>query len=156
MQFWAEDDRTQVCLLSLDRVGNPRKFVRILRELIRRKPVVVFTPSRALRSARWDHAHELPSAPAGALDQVIEATGAIVVSQRDEMFVVARILARQPVPTGRRVRVVSNSPGLVDQADAAAARPHPRRTRPPRRRRPAGRRPVGPRGHGRRDARNPW
>lgn len=156
MQFWAEDDRTQVCLLSLDRVGNPRKFVRILRELIRRKPVVVFTPSRALRSARWDHAHELPSAPAGALDQVIEATGAIVVSQRDEMFGVARILARQPVPTGRRVRVVSNSPGLVDQADAAAARPHPRRTRPPRRRRPAGRRPVGPRGHGRRDARNPW
>lgn len=122
MQFWAEDDRTQVCLLSLDRVGNPRKFVRILRELIRRKPVVVFTPSRALRSARWDHAHELPSAPAGALDQVIEATGAIVVSQRDEMFDVARILARQPVPTGRRVRVVSNSPGLVDQADAAAAR----------------------------------
>lgn len=96
--------------------------MRILRELIRRKPVVVFTPSRALRSARWDHAHELPSAPAGALDQVIEATGAIVVSQRDEMFGVARILARQPVPTGRRVRVVSNSPGLVDQADAAAAR----------------------------------
>lgn len=122
MHFWAEDERTSVCLLSLDRIGNPRKFLRIIRELARRKPVVVFTPSRALRSARWDLTHELPSAPPEALDQVIEATGAIVVRQREEMFDVARILARQPVPAGRRVKVISNSPGLVDHAAQAAGR----------------------------------
>ena len=122
MHFWSEDDATQVCLLSVDRVGNPRKFFRILRELSRRKPVIVFTPSRALRGARWDNVHSLPSAPAGALDQAIEATGAIVVSQRDEMFDVARLLARQPIPAGRRVRIISNSPGLVDQAAQAANR----------------------------------
>lgn len=122
MHFWAEDDATSVCLLSLDRVGNPRKFFRILRDLTARKPVVVFTPSRALRSARWDLTHDLPGATPDAIDQVIEAAGAIVVRHRDEMFDVARILARQPVPRGRRVRVVSNSPGLVDQVDQAAAR----------------------------------
>lgn len=122
MHFWTDDEATQVCLLSVDRVGNPRKFFRILRELSRRKPVIVFTPSRALRGARWDNVHSLPSAPAGALDQAIEAAGAIVVSQRDEMFDVARLLARQPIPGGRRVKIISNSPGLVDQAVQAANR----------------------------------
>ncbi len=122
MHYWSEDDATKVCLLSVDRVGNPRKFFRILRELARRKPVIVFTPSRALRGARWDTTHHLPSAPAIALDQAIGATGAVVVSQRDEMFDLARLLARQPLPQGRRVQILSNSPGLVEQAMAASAR----------------------------------
>ena len=51
MQFWEDDEATRVCLLSLDAIGNPRKFSRITRRLARRKPVVVFAPGRANRSA---------------------------------------------------------------------------------------------------------
>ena len=47
MQYWEDDDATRVCLLSLDSIGNPRKFSRITRRLTRRKPVVVFAPGRA-------------------------------------------------------------------------------------------------------------
>ena len=46
MQFWEDDDATKVCLLSLDSIGNPRKFSRIIRRLARRKPVIVFSPGR--------------------------------------------------------------------------------------------------------------
>ena len=44
MQFWEDDEATRVCLLSLDSIGNPRKFSRITRRLTRRKPVVVLAP----------------------------------------------------------------------------------------------------------------
>ncbi|MEL4505013.1 GNAT family N-acetyltransferase [Luteococcus sp. H138] len=121
MQYWSDDERTRVCLLSLDSVGNPRKFFRVLRRLALAKHVVVFTPSRALLSAHSD-VPGLPSAPASALDQVIEQSGAIVVSRRDTMYDVAQILARQAVPRGRRVRVFSNSSGLANQMRQAAVR----------------------------------
>ena len=51
MQYWEDDAATRVCLLSLDSIGNPRKFSRITRRLTRRKPVVVFAPGRASRAA---------------------------------------------------------------------------------------------------------
>ncbi|MEL4358211.1 MULTISPECIES: GNAT family N-acetyltransferase [unclassified Luteococcus] len=121
MQYWSDDERTRVCLLSLDSVGNPRKFFRVLRRLALAKHVVVFTPSRALLSAESD-VPGLPSAPATALDQVIQNSGAIVCSRRDTMYDVAQILARQPVPPGRRVRVISNSTGLAHQMRQAAVR----------------------------------
>ena len=33
MQFWEDDEATRVCLLTLDSIGNPRKFSRITRRL---------------------------------------------------------------------------------------------------------------------------
>ena len=51
MQYWEDDEATRVCLLSLDSIGNPRKFSRIARRLTRRKPVVVIAPGRADRAA---------------------------------------------------------------------------------------------------------
>src|SRR4029450_9240354 len=53
MQYWEDDDSTRVCLLTLDSIGNPRKFSGIDRRLARKKPVVVFAPGRTERA---DHA----------------------------------------------------------------------------------------------------
>lgn len=122
MQFWSDDDATRLCLVSLDAVGNPRKFVRILRRLALEKHVVIFTPSRALQSARHHQVEGLTAAPPEALDEVIRSSGAMVVSRRDTMFDIADILTRQPVPRGRRVTVISNSTGLTNQMQQAALR----------------------------------
>lgn len=122
IQFWAEDADTQICLLSLDAIGNPRKFFRVLRRLALEKHVVVFTPSRALGTARHYDLPGLISAPAGALDEVISRSGAMVVQRRDTMFDIAQILARQPLPRGRKVALIANSKGLLSQMHQAALR----------------------------------
>lgn len=122
IQFWAEDADTQICLLSLDAIGNPRKFFRVLRRLALEKHVVVFTPSRALGTARHYRLPGLVSAPAGALDEVISRSGAMVVQRRDTMFDIAQILARQPLPRGRKVALIANSKGLLTQMHQAALR----------------------------------
>lgn len=130
IQYWIDDDATEVCLISLDAIGNPRKFFRVLRRLALEKHIVIFTPSRALHSARHapstHHAtaqtDPRPVAPPAALDEVISRTGAIVVTRRDGMFDIAQILARQPLPRGGNVTVISNSAGLSDQMAQAALR----------------------------------
>ncbi|WP_114560456.1 GNAT family N-acetyltransferase [Desertihabitans aurantiacus] len=123
MQFWEDDERTAVCLLSLDKIGNPRKFTRIVRRLARRKPVVVFAPSRSLRSGREEElARPGAMAPPGAVDALFRQSGVIVSERRDAMYDLAKVLARQPLPAGPRVRVVTNDPTMASHVTAAAAR----------------------------------
>ncbi|GAB3622976.1 bifunctional GNAT family N-acetyltransferase/acetate--CoA ligase family protein [Mariniluteicoccus endophyticus] len=112
MQYWMDDDATRLCLLSLDRIGNPRKFTRIARTLASRKPVVLFSPGRSERESRHGAARGLALAGERAVDAMFRQSGIIVCSRRDAMYDVAQILARQPLPAGDRVRVITNSPAL--------------------------------------------
>ncbi len=101
MQFWEDDEATRVCLLSLESIGNPRKFSRIVRRLARRKPVVVFAPGQARRDAYSAYSADrgrLSHAPEAAIDALFRQSGVIVVHRREEMFDIAQIAARQPPP----------------------------------------------------------
>ena len=115
MQYWEDDAATRICLLSLDSIGNPRKFSRITRRLTRRKPVVVFAPGRASRSAHIGVRGGLGHAPDEAVDALFRQAGVMVVHRRGAMIDIAKIAARQPLPAGQRVRIVTNSTTLGAQ-----------------------------------------
>jgi acyl-CoA synthetase (NDP forming)/RimJ/RimL family protein N-acetyltransferase len=116
LQYWEDDDATDVVLLHLESFGNPRNFARITRRLTRVKPVVAVKSGRAVALDRLD--------PDGwpvetSLDALLSQTGVIRVDTLEQLFDVARLLVDQPVPKGRRVAVVSNSWGpAVLAADA--------------------------------------
>jgi acyl-CoA synthetase (NDP forming)/RimJ/RimL family protein N-acetyltransferase len=115
MQYWEDDETTRVCLLTLDSIGNPRKFSRITRRLARRKPVVVFAPGR---SHRADHAGVrggLGHASEEAVDALFRQAGIMVVHRRGDMIDIAKIASRQPLPAGPRVRIITNSLTLAHQ-----------------------------------------
>lgn len=122
MQFWEDDEQTAVCLLSLDRIGNPRKFTRIIRRLARKKPVVVFAPSRAELADQAGVVPGLYPAPAEAVDALFRQSGVIVAERRTMMFDTAKILARQPLPRGPRTGLVSNSGALASQVSSSLRR----------------------------------
>ncbi|HYP46195.1 MAG TPA: GNAT family N-acetyltransferase [Propionibacteriaceae bacterium] len=115
MQFWEDDEATRVCLLSLDAIGNPRKFSRITRRLTRRKPVVVFAPGRTSRASHAGVRGGLGHAPDEAVDALFRQAGVMVVHRRGAMFDVAKIASRQPLPSGPRVQVITNSATLAAQ-----------------------------------------
>jgi acyl-CoA synthetase (NDP forming)/GNAT superfamily N-acetyltransferase len=115
MQYWEDDAATRVCLLSLDSIGNPRKFSRITRRLTRRKPVVVFNPGRISRSPHVGVRGGLGHAPDEAVDALFRQAGVMVVHRRGAMIDVAKIAARQPLPSGPRVRLITNSATLALQ-----------------------------------------
>lgn len=112
LQFWMDDDATRACVLSLDRIGNPRKFTRIVRTLAARKPVVLFSPGRSERDAHHGADASLVRVSERAVDDIFRQSGVIVCTRRDAMYDVAQILARQALPAGNRVRVITNSPAL--------------------------------------------
>jgi acyl-CoA synthetase (NDP forming)/RimJ/RimL family protein N-acetyltransferase len=122
LQYWEEDDATEVVLLYLESIGNPRKFSRIARRVARRKPIVAVKSGRTTQGVPVGHAVRHTSAPQAAVDAMFRQAGVIQVDTLDEMFDVAQLLAYQPLPHGPRVAVVGNSDALgLLAADAASA-----------------------------------
>ena len=122
LQYWEEDDATEVVLLYLESIGNPRKFSRIARRVGRRKPVVAVKSGRTTQGVPVGHAVRHTRAPQAAVDAMFRQAGVIQVDTLDEMFDVAQLLAHQPLPMGPRVAVVGNSDALgLLAADAASA-----------------------------------
>ncbi|GGD19417.1 bifunctional GNAT family N-acetyltransferase/acetate--CoA ligase family protein [Nocardioides daphniae] len=121
LQYWEEDDSTEVVLLYLESIGNPRKFSRIARRVSRRKPIVAVRSGRTTQGVPMGHAVRKIAAPSQAVDAMFRQAGVIQVDTLEEMFDVAQLLAHQPLPRGRRVAVVGNSDALALLAADAAA-----------------------------------
>jgi acyl-CoA synthetase (NDP forming)/ribosomal protein S18 acetylase RimI-like enzyme len=122
LQYWEEDDSTEVVLLYLESIGNPRKFSRIARRVSLRKPIIAVRSGRTTQGVPMGHAVRKIAAPPAAVDAMFRQAGVIQVDTLEEMFDVAQLVAHQPLPRGRRVAIVGNSDavGLL-AADAAAA-----------------------------------
>ena len=122
LQYWEEDDSTEVVLLYLESIGNPRKFSRIARRVSLRKPIIAVRSGRTTQGVPMGHAVRKIAAPPAAVDAMFRQAGIIQVDTLDEMFDVAQLVAHQPLPRGRRVAIVGNSDALgLLAADAAAA-----------------------------------
>lgn len=122
LQYWEEDDSTEVVLLYLESIGNPRKFSRIARRVSQRKPVIAVRSGRTTQGVPMGHAVRRIGAPPQAVDAMFRQAGVIQTESLEEMFDVAQLLAHQPLPRGRRVAIVGNSDALgLLAADAAAS-----------------------------------
>jgi acyl-CoA synthetase (NDP forming)/RimJ/RimL family protein N-acetyltransferase len=122
LQYWEEDDSTEVVMMYLESIGNPRKFSRIARRVSLRKPIVAVRSGRTTQGVPMGHAVRKIAAPPQAVDAMFRQAGVIQVDTLDDMFDVAQLLAHQPLPRGRRVAIVGNSDALgLLAADAAAS-----------------------------------
>ena len=124
LQYWEQDRGTDVALLYLESLGNPRKFARVARRFARRKPLVAVKGGRSPAGARATASHTgaLLSASDVTVGALFNQAGVIRTDTLAEMFDVAALLADQPVPAGDRVAIVTNAggPGIVC-ADACTA-----------------------------------
>lgn len=115
LQYWRGDPGTDVVLLYLESFGNPRKFARLAREIGRSKPLVAVAP-RVRSAGSGQPPRQLPESATAAL---FAHAGVIRVHTASELFDVAMLLSRQPLPAGRRVGIVTTSSALGGLAAAA-------------------------------------
>jgi acetate---CoA ligase (ADP-forming) len=123
IQYWAEDPHTSVILLYLESFGNPRKFSEIARRVSRSKPIVAVKSGRSSAGARAASSHTGALAASDiVVDALFRQAGVIRTNTLQELFDVAALLSHQPLPSGRRVAIVTNAggPGIL-AADACEA-----------------------------------
>lgn len=124
LAYWESDPRTDVSLLYLESFGNPRKFARIARRVGLKKPIVAVKSGRSVAGARATSSHTgaLVAASDVTTDALFRQTGVIRTETLAELFDVAALLANQPLPSGRRVAILTNAGGpAILAADACEA-----------------------------------
>lgn len=122
---WSEQDaRTRAVLLYLESFGNPRKFARIARRVGASKPIVAVKAGRTAAGARAASSHTgaLLAGSEVAVAALFRQAGVLRVDTLGELFDLAALLERQPLPAGSRVAIVTNAggPGIL-AADACQA-----------------------------------
>lgn len=123
LEWWEDEDETELVVLYLESFGNPRAFARIARRLARRKPLLALkggTTGAGSRAA-GSHTAALASSDA-AVNALFRQAGVIRAHSLDELIDAAQLLSTQPVPRGRRVALLTNAGGLgILAADACEA-----------------------------------
>jgi len=110
--WWESDPATKLALLYVESFGNPRKFARTARAVGRAMPILIVNAGRSapgLRLAAARAAAEVT--PQLTRQALFEQAGVIATANLGELLDAAALLAAQPVPTGPRVGVVSNTRG---------------------------------------------
>ncbi|MFF8292883.1 GNAT family N-acetyltransferase [Streptomyces sp. NPDC016309] len=112
LQHWYDDPDTDVVLLYLESIGNPRKFTRLARRTAAVKPVVVVKGARHSGSAPPGHAVPVTRIPHTTVSALLRQAGVIRVDTVTELVDAGLLLAGQPLPAGPRVAILGNSESL--------------------------------------------
>jgi acetyltransferase len=112
LDFLAADPQTDAVVLYVESITQARSFMSAARALARDKPIVAYKAGRFAASAQAAASHT--GAMAG-VDAVYEAAfrraGIVRVFDIDEMFDCAELLARERVPRGPRLAIITNAGG---------------------------------------------
>ncbi|WP_285732752.1 GNAT family N-acetyltransferase [Nocardiopsis sp. ATB16-24] len=117
LSWWEADGSTTIAIMHVGSFGNPRKFVRLAREIGRRIPVLTVHASRSETGWQTAQTHK-GSAPGSdlATGALLTQAGVTGVSGVGELIGTAALLAHQPLPAGPRVAVLTNTTGLGEVA----------------------------------------
>jgi len=120
LEHWEDDLETKVIAMYLESFGNPRRFTEIAKRVTRKKPILVVKSGRTAEGARAATSHT--GAIAGtdvSVSAILDQCGVLRANTIEELFDVARALARCPLPGGFRVGIVTNAGGPAIMATDA-------------------------------------
>lgn len=116
LHYLLYDDETKVILLYVEDIKSGRRFLKVAKEVTKKKPIVALKSGRTKAGARAAASHT--GAMAGS-DQIYNAvfaqTGILRVKDMEEFFDVGKALNMQPPATGNNVGILTDAggPGIM-------------------------------------------
>ena len=122
LEYLACDEDTKVLVFYMEGFKDGERFMKLAKEVVRKKPIVVYKAGRTAAGSKATQSH---TASLSGSDEVFNAickqVGLIRVDETLHAFDVAQVLASQPLPKGRRVAILGSGGQGVVTADACAA-----------------------------------
>jgi acyl-CoA synthetase (NDP forming)/RimJ/RimL family protein N-acetyltransferase len=125
LEYWGDDERTAAVMLYVETFGNPEHFTRIARRVSRNKPILALKGRRTAGPVRSEPGSDTAAALRGdtVADALLRQAGVLRFRSGEELFDAAVFFESQPLPSGREIGIVSNSPRMATLgANACAAR----------------------------------
>ncbi|MEC7839751.1 MAG: bifunctional acetate--CoA ligase family protein/GNAT family N-acetyltransferase [Chlamydiota bacterium] len=122
IHYLGADPNTHSILMYMETVGDARSFLTAAREIALEKPIII------IKGGRSDEAAKAAASHTGSLagsDEVFDAAllraGVLRVNTISELFDMASVLARQPIPRGPNLAIITNAGGPSVLATDTAA-----------------------------------
>ncbi len=112
LRHFGEDPDTESIVLYMESVGDAAAFMEAARTVAAKKPVIAIKVGRTAAAARAAASHT--GAMTGSddvLDAAFERAGVLRVDTIEELFDMAEVLAKQSLPQGPALAVVTNAGG---------------------------------------------
>ena len=108
----ADDDKTDVILCYLEGISEGERFLRVMKEVTQKKPVVILKSGSSQAGAKAVSSHT--GALAGndfAFDAAFENCGVMRAKSMQDLFDYGIAFARSELPKGRNIAVITNAGG---------------------------------------------
>lgn len=113
LEYLAKDDATKVILLYIEGVKQGDRLVEMLKQVTRKKHVIVVKAGRSKRGAMAAASHTGSLAGTDEIfDSVMRQCGVLRAESVQEAFDWARFLADSPLPKGREAVIITNGGGI--------------------------------------------
>jgi acyl-CoA synthetase (NDP forming) len=114
IRYLGQDEDTKVIAIYMEAVTNGRRFLEAVKEVAPNKPIVVMKVGRTTLGVRTAQSHTGWLAGSYEVAQAaFKQFGLIVAENFEELYDIAKGLALQPLPRGRRVGMVTNGMGFA-------------------------------------------
>ncbi|MFH1564004.1 MAG: acetate--CoA ligase family protein [Nitrospirota bacterium] len=120
LEIIKDDPLTDVILLYLEDLTEPKRFIELAREITgdipKKKPILAIKSGRTMEGAKAASSHTGALASSDeAYDSLFHQCGVLRVETFEELFDYARAFANQPLPKGNKIAIVTNAggPGIM-------------------------------------------
>jgi acetyltransferase len=123
LEYLRTDPRTKVILLYIEDIVDGRKFVNTVSKVTEEKPIIAVKAGVSPEGAKAASSHT--GALAGsdeAYNAILKQSGVLRVESIIDLFDYARAFAKQPLPRGNRVAIITNGGGPGIMATDASVR----------------------------------
>lgn len=122
LHYLLYDRETRAILLYTEGIKSGREFLKVAKQVTKKKPIVALKAGRTEAGARAAASHTGAIAGSDQIyDAVFEQTGIIRAQDMDEFFHAGKALAMQPPAAGKNVGIVTDAggPGImaVDESE---------------------------------------
>ena len=112
IRYLGDDDGTRAVVLYVEGLRDPETFMKVVKEVAARKPVLAMKAGRTEEGAKAASSHTGGLAKEDlATDLIFEKAGVLTFRDEGELCQAAAAFATQPIPQGSRVGIITNTGG---------------------------------------------
>lgn len=112
IDYLGNDPNTRSIVIYMESIGDARSFLSAAREAALTKPILIIKAGRTALAAKAAASHTGSLTGSDAiLDAAFRRVGVLRMNELSEVFQMIEVLARQPLPRGPRLTIVTNAGG---------------------------------------------
>ncbi|VVB98846.1 Acetate--CoA ligase [ADP-forming] II subunit alpha [uncultured archaeon] len=113
LEYFGKDEGTKVIAMYLEGAKDGRKFFETAKKISRKKPIIVLKGGRNEETSKATASHTGSLAGSSKVyDAAFRQAGIIQADDLLDLFSIAKLLEREPLPRGNRVQIITNGGGF--------------------------------------------